>query len=278
MNDKIGLAIITCNRPDFLNSLLGSIELHGVDINELVIINDGDSVLGYIKHDYFSLKTSGCIGVGKAKNKGLKYLADKGCDYIFVIEDDMVILDSRIFKQYIKASKISGIQHFNYGPGSPFNRKQVIQNFDLHNRHLLDEETEPNPRLVVDYKDCKIALYQHATGTFSFFTKKALDTVGYIDENFHNAWEHVDHTYSIIKANLHPPFWWFADIFNSHKFVGPQKNAIGNSTTSKNTDAWMENVRVNAEKYRTKHGHYPAQAIDSSVETVTQILKQLKQK
>jgi len=282
---KIGVGIITCNRPAYLKSLLDSLP-QDCNIDELIVVNDGKPLSneiasigdGYDFSHVAWIQNEINLGVGKSKNKALKYLYEKGCDYIFLIEDDMVILDPNIFDEYIKASKISGIQHFNYGPGSPFNRKQKIQGFDLHNRHLLEEETEPNPRLVIDYRDCKISLYQHVTGTFSFFTKRVLETVGYIDENYHNAWEHVDHTYNIIKANLHPPFWWFADIFNSHKFIEPQKNAIGNSTTSKNTDAWMENVRINAEKYRVKHGHYPAQAPDSSIETVTQTLKQLKQK
>jgi hypothetical protein len=39
----------------------------------------------------------------------------------------MLILDKNIFNKYIEAYKLSGIHHFNYGPGSPFNRKQDIQ-------------------------------------------------------------------------------------------------------------------------------------------------------
>jgi len=283
MAEKIGVGIVTYNRPEYLKVLLNSFPQE-CGIDELIIVNDGKPLskdLPYTGKDYdFShvawIQNEKNLGVGKSKNKALKYLYEKACDYIFLIEDDMLILDSTIFQQYVKASKISGIQHFNYGPGSPFNRKQTIRDFDLHNRHLLDEETEPNPRVIIDYKDSKIALYRHVTGTCSFYTRKAIDTVGYIDENYKNAWEHVDHTYSIIKANLHPPFWWFADLANSHELIIPQKNAIGNSSTSKNTNEWMENVRVNAEKYRTKHGHYPAQAPDTDINTVTSILKKIK--
>ena len=64
-----------------------------------------------------------------SKNIAMQKLLDKGCDYIFIIEDDMIILDDSVFNKYIQASKVSGIQHFNYGPGSPFNRKQTIKNF-----------------------------------------------------------------------------------------------------------------------------------------------------
>ena len=278
MDSKIGLGIITCNRPDYLRKLLISLVLCQSQLESLVIVNDGKPITDFDLSfgEWIENKTN--IGVGKSKNKALKFLVEKECDYIFLIEDDMLILDQSIFKQYIDASKVSGIQHFNFGPGSPFNRKQKIQNFDLHNRHLLDEESEPNPRVIIDYKDTQIALYQHCTGTFSFFTKEVLQRVGYIDENYTNAWEHVDHTYNIIKAGYHPPFWWFADLANSHKLITPQENAIDNSTTSKNTDAWMKNVQLNAEKYRVKHGHYPAQASDTRQDDVIKILKKLKQK
>jgi GT2 family glycosyltransferase len=279
MDEKIGVGIITCDRPEFLKNLLDSINREQANINELIIIDDGNKKALYTHPKVnFIHHTSGRLGVGKAKNLALKDLYDKNCDYFFIIEDDMMIKDQTIFQQYTTASKASNIQHFNYGPGSPFNRKQTIKNFDLHNRHLLDEETEPNPRAIIDYKDSKIALYRHVTGTCSFYTRKAIDAVGFIDENYKNAWEHVDHTYSIIKANLHPPFWWFADIANSHELITPQKNAIGNSSTSKNTNEWMENVRVNAEKYKDKHGHYPAEALDTSLDIVTEILKKIKNK
>ena len=277
MSDKIGLGIITCNRPQYLQKLLDSISQVN-DLNELIVINDGKEITEIDISHVALINNKTNLGVGKSKNKALKYLVEKECDYIFLIEDDMLILDQTVFKQYIKASKKSGIQHFNFGPGSPFNRKQTIRNFDLHNRHLLDEDTEPNPRVIVDYKECQIALYQHCTGTFSFFTKEVLDRVGYIDENYTNAWEHVDHTYNIIKAGYHTPFWWFADLANSYKLLTPQENAINNSTTSKNTDAWMKNVQINAEKYAKKHGHYPAQALDTPQDRVIEILKQLKKK
>jgi len=278
MSDKIGLGIITCNRPEYLRRLLVSLVQCENIINELVVVNDGKPINDFDLSQGEWIENEINLGVGKSKNKALKHLVERGCDYIFLIEDDMLILDPTVFKQYIEASKKSGIHHFNFGPGSPFNRKQIIRNFDLHNRHLLDEDTEPNPRVIVDYKDCQIALYLHCTGTFSFFTREVLEKVGYIDENYTNAWEHVDHTYTIIKAGYHTPFWWFADLANSHKLIAPQENAINNSTTSKNTDAWMKNVQVNAEKYAKKHSHYPAQALDTPQDKVVEILKQLKNK
>ena len=275
-NETIGVGIITCNRPEYLRNLLTSLVPCHSFIDEIVVVNDGDPVIDFdlSKGEWIDNDTN--LGVAKSKNKAMKHLFNKGCSYIFVIEDDMLIRNKSIFDQYIKLHKTSGIHHFNYGPGSPFNRKQQIANFDLHNRHLLNEETEPNPRLIIDYKHCKLSLFTHVTGTFSFYTKAILNKIGFIDEQFKNAWEHVDHTYQIIKAGGHPPFWWFADIFNSHLLIEPQKNSINNSTTSKNTKEWMNNVTYNAELYKIKNGHYPAQTPNVSEEIALSSLKSIK--
>jgi GT2 family glycosyltransferase len=277
MTEKIGVGIITCERPDYLNNLISSIDRSVAGIGEVVVIDDGikktihsHPEVNYVKH------TDGRIGVGKAKNMAIKFLFEKDCDYIFIIEDDMLIKDQSVFKQYIEASKVSGIQHFNYGPGSPFNRKQVIKDFDLHNRHLLDQNTEPAPKLILDYKTCKIALYEHTVAMFSFFTKEVIEKVGYIDEQFYNAWEHVDHTYCIIKAGYHPPFWWFADLANSHELLTEAPGAIDNSSIANQSEQWQKNVYGGRELYLKKHGHYPNQPPYTSKEQVIDFIKQIK--
>ena len=277
MSEKIGIAIVTCDRPDFLKNLLNSIDLKEAGVTEITVIDDGLTATANTVFDGKTVKTSGRIGVGKAKNKAIKELYDSGCDYIFIIEDDMLIKDQTVFKQYIEASKVSGIQHFNYGPGSPFNRKQKIKDFDLHNRHLLSQDTEPNPKLILDYKTCKIALYEHTVAMFSFFTREIIERVGYIDEQFYNAWEHVDHTYCIIKAGYHPPFWWFADLANSHELLTEAPGAIDNSSIANQTEQWQKNVYGGRELYLKKHGHYPNQPPYVSKEEVIKKIKQIKQ-
>lgn len=275
MNTKIGIGIITCNRPDYLKGLIKSLFLCDEYIDELVVVNDGQPIKNVELFKGELIQNKNNLGVGKSKNKALKYLLDKDCDFIFLIEDDIIILDKEVFNKYIQASKITGIQHFNYGPGTPFNRKQNKQ-FDLHNRHELSQDSEPDPRLVIDYGKTKIALYTHVAGMFSFFTKNVLQTVGLIDENFYNAWDHVDHTYRIIKAGYHPSFWWFADIENSHLYLGEAKNSISNSAIAKQTQEWFDNVHKGRELYLQKHGHYPNQPPQVPKEQVVQELKKIK--
>jgi len=280
MSTKIGVGIITCDRPDYLKGLLNSLD--GVNIDCLYIINDGKPLKEHNLN--IELNERLCLheqtpqrqGVAKAKNQAMKYLLNKNCDYIFVIEEDMLILDKEVLNKYIEAHKLSGIHHFNYGPGSPFNRKQNIQ-FDLHNRHLLEQDTEVNPKLIIEYsKDIKVALYEHTVAMFSFFTKEILEKVGLIDEEFYNAWEHVDHTYRIIKAGYHPPFWWFADLADSHKLLTEAPGAIDNSSIANKSDEWAKNVYGGREIYFKKHGHYPNQPPYVSKEKVIETVKQIK--
>lgn len=274
MREKVGIGIITCNRPEYLKKLLDSINY--CNWADLVIVNDGDK-LDLPGYNYYIHHNETNLGVGKSKNIAMQRLLDMGCDYIFIIEDDMIILDDLVFDKYIQASKLSGIQHFNYGPGSPFNRKQSIQNFDLHNRHELSNQSTPNPKVTIQYSDkISIDLYEHCAGVFSFFTKKILNEVGLNDEKYFNAWEHVDHTYRIIKANGHPPFWWFADISNSDKYLKVFENAIEKSTTSSDKKQWFKNIQDGREIYKTKHGIYPNMCPHTIKEDVIKNLKAIK--
>lgn len=276
--EKVGVGVITCNRLDYLKGLINSLIPCENYIDELVVVNDGKDVPDWDLPFGEWIDNKKNLGVAKSKNKALNYLLSKNCDYYFLIEDDMIIKNSEIFNHYINAFKVSGIQHFNYGPGSPFNRKQQIQNFDLHNRHLLDEKSEPNPKLIVDYKTCKVALYEHTVAMFSFFTKEILEKVGLIPEEYPNCWEHVDHTYQIIKAGYHPPFWWFADLADSHNLITEAPNAIQNSSIAKDKNDWLERVTKGREIYKAKHGHYPNQPPVINEQQVLNCLKQIKLK
>lgn len=275
--EKIGIGITTFNRLEYLKGLIDSLLPCKSDIDHLVVINDGGEVPSWDLPFGDWINNEQNLGVAKSKNKALKYLNDNNCDYYFLIEDDMIIKDSTVFEQYTEASKVSGIQHFNYGPGSPFNRKQQIKDFDLHNRHLLDEKSEPSPKLIIDYNVCKIALYQHTVAMFSFFTKKLINEgLGFMPEEYFNAWEHVCSTYSIIKAGYHPPFWAFADLQNSHLLLEEAPGAINNSSIANKQEQWLKNVMSGREVYKSKHGHYPNEAPSPSEKEIIDSLKLIK--
>ena len=108
---------------------------------------------------------------------------------------------------------------------------------------------------------------------FSYFHRKVLEKVGLHDDQFYNAWEHVDLTYRIIKAGYHPPFWWFADIANSQELLTEAPGAIDQSSIANKKDEWHKNVYGGREKYLIKHGHYPNNPPYNSEQTVIDWIK-----
>lgn len=280
---KIGVGIVTCDRLNFLEQCLKSLPpFYG----PIVIVNDGKKDITpfvenhKLKEHITLIQHKENKGVGISKNDALKQLLEKDIDHIFLLEDDMIILREDVFDTYVKAAEVSGILHMNYGPGSPFNRAQNKEiQWDLHNRHLCKQDTEPNPKMIVECKDdIKIALYEHTVAMFSYFHRKVLEDVGLHDEAFYNAWEHVDLTYRIIKAGYHPPFWFFADIADSHKYLTEAPNAIDNSSIANKTDQWAKNVYGGREIYKKKHGHYPNMPPYNGPEDVIKSLKTIYKK
>jgi glycosyltransferase involved in cell wall biosynthesis len=236
---KIGIGIITCNRSKYLERLLGS--LHQTQENkfdELIIINDGKEItdidISYVAH----INNETNLGVGKSKNKALKYLLEKDCDFLFLLEDDIVIKDLNVFQKYIDTSNLSGIQHFN---------------FAFHGNDNYNADGTPAIRLKVEYsKDIAICFYPNVYGAFSFYTKKCLDVVGLMDEEFYNAVEHIDHTYEVYLKVMTSPFRWFADIADSEKYIEELDRNHEQSTIRKD-QSWILNFHKAADRFKQKH-------------------------
>lgn len=255
--DKVGVGLITCDRIDMYDICQKSIKDDWYD--EFVVVDDG-------KKDHPSdtrgtyIFTSGGEGVGKAKNIALKHLMDKGCDYIILVEDDMRFTGN-IFEEYIKASKSTGIQHFMFAYHGPANKANISYG-------------KPAPRKIIDYGDVKIALNQHCVGAVTFYTRESLEKVGLYDEGYTNAFEHVDHSLMLAKANFSTPYWWWADIANSLDFVVEQKCSEESSAIRPRSD-WKSNIQDAFGYFKNKHGLSPVQIPDTPVDQVVQTLKQI---
>lgn len=281
-NEKIGVGITTCNRPDYLYQCLNSIDRDLID--EMVIINDGDPLPGYINHvlnktNIVCITNEKNLGVAKTKNKLIKYLLETRCEHIFALEDDCIITDNEIWNKYIQAFEVTNIPHFNFGPGSPWNRIQPDPSIigDLAKRQLATQDGKPNPKLIVEYSaDVKIALYEHIVAMFTYFHSSILNEVGLMDENFYNAWEHVEHTYRIIKAGKYSPFWWFADIVDSVNYIKEAENEKANTSLARDEKTFMKQVQDGLVHFKKIHGTVPAQIPSCSKEQVIKTLKQIK--
>ena len=254
---SVGVGIITCNRPEFFKKCRESINHKWYDY--IVVVNDGKGPLYDARAPI--IKTKGGEGVGKAKNKAIEHLLEKGCDYIILVEDDM-LFKGNLFEQYIKAHKKTGIHHFMFAYHGPANEAGISKG-------------EPVPRKVIDYGTIKIALNQHCVGAVCFYTRECLDKVGLYDETYTNAFEHVDHSYELAKNNYSTPYWWWADIENSLDFVEEQACSEDSSAIRPRSD-WQSNIQDAWNVFTGKHGIGPTSVPDTDIDTVIEKLKIIK--
>jgi GT2 family glycosyltransferase len=260
---NIGVGIVTCNRPDFYNKCLASVP---EDIFT-VTVNDGKGIeqIPERKNHVF-IQNDKNIGVGKSKNLLFKEILKNNKDHIFIIEDDMLIKNSKIFEKYIKAREITGIQHFCFAYHGPANKNGISGGL-------------PCSRFVIEYpSNIKIAIAMHAVGSFCYYTREVLEKVGLIDEEFLNAFEHVEHSYRIAKAGYTTPYWNWSDLADSPEYIHEMMCSEFSSAIRPRSD-WRENIIKGASLFYKKHGYNPAwqNAVpDTPKEKIIDILKQIK--
>ena len=236
---KIGLGIITCNRPVFLNQVLNTIPFTRLD--EVVLVDDGTEPLPSIVATH--------------------HLLNPGCTDIFLIEDDIFIKDPNVFDEYIIASKDSGLKHLMFGYHGPANRK----------------DKKPNPRCVVDYCPTKIAFNPNCVGGFCYYSRDLLMRIGLFDEVFVNAWEHVEHSYRAVLNGYLPAYWWWPDIANSSDFLEELACSENDSTIRPRSD-WKKNIKDGANYFSLIYKDTPVTISDTSQDIVLQRLKAIKTK
>ena len=257
-SNKIGIGIITCDRVSFFKKAVNSIPA----VDHLVIVNDGKPYdndvypahAEVIQHDF-----NMCVGI--SKNHAIQHLIDKGCDHIFLMEDDVEIINQNVCDEYIRTAKASGIWHLNYGLHGSYNRKP---------------DGKPIRKYVAETNGVKINLYHNILGAWSYYYKGVIKNCGLMDERYHNAWEHVDHTHTIIQKGLHPPFWYFADIHQSENFISDIKQNFAGSKIRSNEKSWKNNMALGAGIYRQKWGYEPIQTPDLGLNNALESLEFLR--
>lgn len=239
MNEKIGIGITTFERFDIFKKCFESVLKCSKHLDYILVVDDC-SVKDREKYDeYFenlipTNKVEICIneenlGVGKSKNKILEKLYARGCNYLFTIEDDIEIKNPDVFNIYINCAHNNEIEYLNFAGHGPYKDIPPIK--------------------------CTngVALREHLTGAFSLHTRKLIDEIGYYDDEYINAMEHVDYYYMASKKGLVTPFWYFADVDGSEYYLEELTNSTDGSIIRDRPD-WAQNM-VNARKYfKEKHG------------------------
>jgi GT2 family glycosyltransferase len=281
VKNKIGVGIITCDRPKYFDECYKSIK-DNYDFS-CVVVDDGNESIRHLidfteDGNAHYIKTKGREGVAVAKNKALKYLLECGCEHIFILEDDCVITNQDVYNKYIQAYKETGLKHFNFGPASPWNRVQQDKSMigDLSRRGEASQKGDPNPKMTINYKnDVSISLYEHIVAMFTYYHASVLNEVGLMNERFYNAWEHVEHTFRIIKNGDYTPFWWFADITGSENYIKEQEGEKANTSLAKNEEEFMQRVQKGLDVFWYIHGTVPAMIQAAHSSEIKPILKKI---
>jgi len=271
--DSIGIGMVTYKAEDRIKQSAATIPEW---VKHFVIVNDGTPYdeSAYPKHAHV-IQHEVNKSVGQAKTSAINYLLEQGCEHIFIIEDDILIQDEEVFDKYIKTSLNTGVKHLNFALHGPANKKGSEGFKDLDDRAKQEHLTEPNPRQVIKYPDgSEVALYPNSVGAFSYYQREVLEELGGFDVVYKNAWEHVDHTMEAFRKGFTTPYWWFADINESGKYLKDIEGSIENSTIG-HTDEWNENYKKGFLHFKNKFGFGPTEVPDTSPEQLQNVMNHL---
>jgi GT2 family glycosyltransferase len=237
---KIGIGITTYQRFDRFKECFENLMKNSRDVTEILIVDDC-SIKDRERYDnYFSTILFNNVkiivneknsGVGASKNKIMNYFYNKNYDYIFTMEDDINIKSPDVFMKYVECHLRTGYHYIN---------------FALHGTH------NPVCRYMVNH-GYVFKVYPNIVGAFTFYTPKLIDTIGYHDENFFNAMEHVEYTYRASLAGLTTRFWAFIDIKENADMLEEQALSIEDSSIRVRED-WKPNIKKGLEYFKEKHG------------------------
>lgn len=173
------------------------------------------------------------LGVGVAKNVLLRRMLAAGCDELFLCEDDMIILDPKAVTEYVRVGHERGLHHLSFALHGPMNK-------------------EMGPVEV----DGDVTYWPAGIGAWSYYTREGLEKVGLHDERFFNAFEHLDLTYRFAAAGLTSPFWRFADVTGSERWISEQPDAMETSTHRGKAN-WFPNLMKNKAIWNSIHPECP---------------------
>lgn len=186
MKIKIGVGLSTYNRPDMALRVIRAIRETTNGVNTVCSI-DGGNIGSYNIAEM--LKHCGEViigtnqGVVRNKNRLLNYL--QNCDFIFIIEDDLIPIKNGWVEKYLEALKATGYDHMNFIHG-------------LAQSNKCNEIKYPNDLTIEYYKDLG--------GALMVMTKRCINEVGIFDPDYKfYGYGHCDYTRRCQLANLYPP-------------------------------------------------------------------------
>ena len=202
MEKKYGIAISTFSDQETpidrldaiitsLDSAMNEIYLKNPEIYIIIIcdtcIPEHKEILD--KYPFEIVYNKKNMGISYTKNIGIKKILDNGCEYGFLLDDDILIKNNQIFDKYIQAMEKTGFHHFSY---------------------IIDKQDE---RFTESINGIKVVNTTFINGVFLTFSKSLIDEVGYFEIlPYQYGHEHTAFTNKCIRKKLTP---YFIDIVNN---------------------------------------------------------------
>lgn len=255
--DKTAIGIVTCNRPEFCEKCIKSIDK---SVGNIYVYNAGTiEVL-----EAYNNPNNENIPVGIAKNTLIRKIREmESNEYIFIIEDDVIIKDNTVFEKYIDTASRTGLWGcLSYGG---------------HGNHNKNSEGVVTPVESVKYDDITIDLYRNSLAAFTLYHRNIFREIGFFDERFVNAAEHLDHYVEQYVQGIAPPFWYFPDIHESWKYI--QDIDIDHSSSIiRNSPEFKQIISDGWNMFKKKRGMYPTEIPIVSTNNVMEVLQKIEVK
>jgi hypothetical protein len=246
--NNYAIGVLTCDRPVFFKNCWDSIT---PIVCPKIVVNNSPKQLEYRLHggysEYISTAGKEPLSIAYGKNQIIKWFLERTIvEWLFIVEDDIIVNDCSVFDYYINTAETSRFKHLMFGLAGPNN---------FYN-------SAPHPVLILGKTT---SFYRHCVGAFCLYHRSVLEKVGLLDERFINAMDHVEHSWRIAKAGFIPEtFGFWPDVYNSnHTYLIDQDNDLKQSTMQHTPQVqYNKNVQEALKLFQELHGFHPYQKLE----------------
>ena len=187
---NVAIGVTTYNRPRFADKSLRALEANVSGLGcPVSVYNDGSDQRYRAEYQRAYRRLPDAIvfeapenrGVAAAKNTLLQWMLDTtDAEWLFLLEDDIILKSPMAVTEYVRAAEDNGLHHLSFAHHGPANVGGPV------------EVTNG------------IGYFPHSIGAWCIYSRESLLGAGLFDENFHNAWEHVEHEMRLFTHGYMP--------------------------------------------------------------------------
>lgn len=225
--ERIGIAITTHNRYEVFSNTLKEWKRFLPSGAVLVVVDDASEVP--VPDADFRFENN--VGIARAKNKCFELLYEKGCEHLFLVDDDTYPIVEDWYRDYVDSREV----HLNY----------IFEDFASTATRRLNDT-------LLFYQDDEIKAYSHVRGCVCYYHRSVLEKVGGMDPVFGKwGYEHGDLSNRIYNAGL-TRFKYMDVANNKGLFYSADENEAVMSTCL--GPERIKEIEVNSKIYDSRKG------------------------